>query len=93
MLLHDGEVLTAIDSAQRAGGRARTPIVDGAPLGAEFVHDSGMPELRHRVALHHEDVRKHPDTTRPNRKVRNELFGIFVEVVKRLTPIVVIYRV
>ena len=57
VLLRNGEVLTAIDSAQRAGGRARTPIVDGAPLGAEFVHDSGMPELRHRVALHHEDVR------------------------------------
>ena len=29
VLLRDGEVLTAIDSAQRAGGRARTPIVDG----------------------------------------------------------------
>ena len=57
VLLRNGEVLTAIDSAQRAGGRARTPIVDGAPLGAEFVHDSGMPELRHRVALQHEDVR------------------------------------
>ena len=57
VLLRDGEVLTAIDSAQRAGGRARTSIVDDAPLGAEFVRDSGMPELRHRVALYHEDVR------------------------------------
>ena len=57
MLLREGEVLKAIDSAQRVGGRARTPIVDDAPLGDEFVHDSGVPELRHRVAPHHEDVR------------------------------------
>jgi site-specific DNA-cytosine methylase len=57
VLLDNGSVMQAIDAAQRAGGRARTPIVDDAPLGAEFIHDSGMPELRHRVALHHEDVR------------------------------------
>ena len=48
---HEGAVLLAIDDAQRAGGRQRTPIVADSPHGAELVLDTGVPELRHRIAL------------------------------------------
>ena len=56
-MAHGGAVLLAIDDAQRAGGRQRTPIVADSPHGAELVLDTGVPELRHRIAMQHEDVR------------------------------------
>ena len=55
--MHGGAVLLAIDDAQRAGGRQRTPYVADSPHGAELVLDTGVPELRHRIAMQHEDVR------------------------------------
>jgi hypothetical protein len=55
--MHGGAVLLAIDSAQRAGGQQRTPTVADSPHGAELVLDTGVPELRHRIAMQHEDVR------------------------------------
>ena len=55
--IHEGAVLLAIDDAQRAGGRQRAPIVANSPHGAELVLDTGVPELRHRIAMQHEDIR------------------------------------
>ena len=55
--MHEGAVLLAIDDAQRAGGRQRTLIVANSPHDAELVLDTGVAELRHRIAMQHEDVR------------------------------------
>ena len=50
-LARGGEVLVAIDERHRRSGRLRTPLVDGAPLGGEFVRDTGVAEVRGRMAL------------------------------------------
>ena len=56
-LLRNGEVLTAMDARHARSGRARSPMVPDAPLGVEMVLDTGLAEIRHRVALAYEDRR------------------------------------
>lgn len=56
-LLRDGEVLQSMDARHAAGGRIRSPLVHGAPLGVEMVLDTGLAEIRHRIALAYEDQR------------------------------------
>ena len=56
-LLRDGEVLQAMDARHARSGRARSPLVPDAPLGVEMVLDTGLAEIRHRVALAYEDRR------------------------------------
>ena len=55
--LRGGEVLKAIDARQRVGRRLRTPLVEGAPLGAECVADTRHAEVRNRIGLHFEHER------------------------------------
>ena len=56
-LLRDGEVLQAMDARHARGGRDRSPIVPDAPLGVEMVLDTGLAEIRHRIALAYVDRR------------------------------------
>ena len=56
-LLHGGEVLRKMDSRHERSARVRSPLVDGAPLGTEMVLDTGLPEVRHRIALAYEETR------------------------------------
>ena len=56
-LLRDGEVLKAMDARHARGGRDRSPIVSDAPLGVEMVLDTGLAEIRHRIALAYVDRR------------------------------------
>ena len=46
-----------MDSRHERSTRARSPLVEGAPLGAEMVLDTGLPEVRHRIALAYEEMR------------------------------------
>ena len=56
-LLRDGEVLHAMDARHARSGRDRSPIVPDAPLGVEMVLDTGLAEIRHRIALAYVDRR------------------------------------
>lgn len=52
--LQDGVVLAAIDERHRRSGRARTPLVDGSPMGVEAFRYTLVPEVRSRIMLEYE---------------------------------------
>ena len=57
VLFHGGEVLRKMDSRHERSARVRSPLVEGAPLGAQMVLDTGLQEVRHRIALAYEEIR------------------------------------
>ena len=56
-LLHSGEVLRKLDSRHEQSARVRSPLAEGVPLDAEMVLGTGLPEIRHRIALAYEETR------------------------------------
>ena len=57
VLLHGGEDLRKMDSRYERSARVLSPLVDGAPLGAGMVLDTGLPEVRHRIVLAYDEMR------------------------------------
>ena len=53
---HDGILLARVDLCMAAGGRHRRPLVDGVPMGAELIRDSGCAEIRPRLFINYEPV-------------------------------------
>ena len=50
-IMRDGEVLHAIDLRHLRSKRYRTPMIEGSAMGGEFVRDTGVGEVRGRMAL------------------------------------------